>query len=342
MLRGKPDRFDRQSISGHFGSDQEAFGGQAALIDQSRSSGRLNLSDKNLKVVPEQLFSPATPALSKKVDLSFDRSGDEQNWWEVTELTRLIVANNVLEELDERIGEFGALTVLDARNNRLQSVPDQIGDLQSLTHLNLSGNLLSSIPSAIVSLSALRDLTLANNKITTIPPIGHLPNLTALDLSSNALSTLPSDIDRLTSLRKLLVNSNRLTDLGAGITRLISLQELDASENHLSSIFTVTSSSASLPNLQILNVRRNRLVSILNGVDGGVVQCANLKELLVSFNALRDVDSGFLEAADEVETLDLADNALATLPSGVLGLKGLKRLDISNNAITKLPPGKMS
>ncbi|KAJ3300613.1 Leucine-rich repeat-containing protein 40 [Borealophlyctis nickersoniae] len=322
-----------------FGVSSEA-GSSLAIskaVEGSKTSGRLNLSNQNLSSIPEAVFSKSAPP-PKSVDLSFDRRSDDQ-WWEVVDLSRLVIADNAIEDLDPRIGELDGLTVLDAHNNRLRHLPDKIGHLINLSILNLSGNSLSELPPSLFTLP-LKDLNLSSNNISILPrELGELASLVVFDISSNSLSEVPSTVDRLSGLQKLNLSRNGLKTMGpADFSRLTRLQDLDASENALERTFSFNSGTTMrLPELLRLDLRKNRLRNLSGGTGEGV-HCPKLRELLVSFNALMDVEHGWLENAAKLEVLDLAENALEAVPPGVLNLKELKRLDLTNNAIGKLPP----
>lgn len=76
--------------------------------------------------MPQALWEQEKEAgKGKSVDLSFDRRDDgDTNWWEVVDLTRLSIADNMLDILDPRISSFQALVILDVSSRcafRLQS-----------------------------------------------------------------------------------------------------------------------------------------------------------------------------------------------------------------------------
>lgn len=62
------------------------------------------------------------------------RLGCLPEWlWDRVDLETLVLADNDLEEVPERIGRLKSLRMLDLGHNRLASLPDALGTLDSLT-----------------------------------------------------------------------------------------------------------------------------------------------------------------------------------------------------------------
>ncbi|KAI9004743.1 hypothetical protein BC832DRAFT_592675 [Gaertneriomyces semiglobifer] len=315
-----------------------AAGGEGALkklIQQSRSTGSLNLSNRHLTAFPDALWD--RPSEKQSVNVSFDRqSEDSTTWWEAVELCKLIVADNQLQTLDPRVGAFPALNVLDIHNNNLTELPNEVlASLTNLVMLNLSGNRLSALPASICSLPHLKDLNVSSNCLRQLPPAIGALSLVTLDVSSNdELTTLPPTISNLKQLRSLNVSSTKIASLATLNFNFPNLVELDLSNCQLSQL-AFGAESIDWPQLTRLDVRQNKLDGC---VPATVASCPMLKELLLSNNKIRNISEQFLRQALRLEVLDAGSNRLDDLPSGLLGLKELKRLDISNNSITKLPP----
>ncbi|KAI8622095.1 hypothetical protein BC830DRAFT_1090794 [Chytriomyces sp. MP71] len=340
MLRGK----GATAVGGRFdaGAAPNAAVSQTVtkLVQQSRSSGRLNLSNQSLRTLPNALFTRE------------DLKGGEP-WWEETDLLRLTVADNELDAIDERVVQFGALTAIDAHNNCISVLPD-LSALQSLTILQLSGNKLSVLPESLFSLP-LAELHVSNNCIVQLPSeferLGS--TLVIMDISNNALAALPtssfSQFSQLTkfsaksnklagplcirvaapSLTHLDVSHNKLTSLG-DLTGCNKLQDLNVSQNALNALFTGI--VVKLPSLVVLDIRINRLTSL--GPDNSV--CTPLlKDLLVAGNLLTTIaGSGLVESClAGLETLDVRDNNLDAVPALCVDMTELKRLLLEGNAI---------
>ena len=71
------------------------------------------MSNHRLTTIPESLWT-REDVTSKLASVSFDNEkSSEFNWWEEADLTKLIIADNQIQEIDSRINELGALTSID-------------------------------------------------------------------------------------------------------------------------------------------------------------------------------------------------------------------------------------
>jgi Leucine-rich repeat (LRR) protein len=141
----------------------------AALLKQARSSGQLNLSNRGLTSVPETVWriNLDTPAAGSSSSASI--AGDNERWWDQTDLTKLIVASNKITSIDAGIGNLAMLTVFDAHDNAIAIIDDAIGSLSLLKSLNVSHNALLSLPSTLSRLCCLVSLNASNNSLTALP-----------------------------------------------------------------------------------------------------------------------------------------------------------------------------
>ena len=109
-----------------FGRDvaQEKEGGVSdALLRQARKSGQLNLSNRGLTEVPDKVWRVNLDVPPEARNVSLD-CADGDKWWEIVDLTKLILASNKLTEISSEIVQFPALTVLDvSRYNTCPSFP---------------------------------------------------------------------------------------------------------------------------------------------------------------------------------------------------------------------------
>ncbi|KAI9144946.1 hypothetical protein BKA69DRAFT_646450 [Paraphysoderma sedebokerense] len=337
MLRNtQPSRFHRRQpvansqVSNDIMSDKSI----SKLIQQARTSGKLNLSAKleSVKALPEIVWNIYNLE-SSQVDFSFERSSN--SWYEVVDLTKFIAADNSLGELDERISQYQALNVLDLHNNQISQLPASVGSLSNLTVLNLAFNKLSQLPDTIFSLP-ISELYLQQNEFSSSLPSGFskLTKLKVLDLSVNSITSLPNDMFYgMSNITKLNLSKNKLMIL-PGIrpnsNDLARLFDLEIQDNKLQE--SIFNSTVVLPSLNRLDIRQNSLKCI--NFD---IHALELKELYCSFNALSSITS-ILVHSPKLSSLDMRNNILSSLPKEVLQLSSLKRLDISNNNIRFLPP----
>lgn len=83
-----------------------------ALLRQARKSGQLNLSNRGLTKVPDKVWRVNLDVPPEARNVSLDCTEDDK-WWEIVDLTKLILASNKLTEISPEIAQFPALAVLD-------------------------------------------------------------------------------------------------------------------------------------------------------------------------------------------------------------------------------------
>lgn len=251
-------------------------------IGIAEGSGKLDLSDCDLEVVPGEVF-------------------------ELPDLVELSLAGNNLTVLPEGIGRLASLEKLQLSGNRLVHLPDSLCDLESLEGLWLHGNLLESLPVDIGSLPNLKQMAIAGNRLTDLPDsIGLLTSLVELVAAGNRLERLPKSIGTLSACRILDLHGNRLTgvpetialmesleelwlqgnptlkSLPAGLGRCASLRKLSAADCGLEGPSAVPPELGGLPELVDLSLYGNKLTS----VPVELLRAARLKKLWLEGNPL--------------------------------------------------------
>ncbi|PSS16195.1 Plant intracellular Ras-group-related LRR protein [Actinidia chinensis var. chinensis] len=107
------------------------------VVKAARSFGSLNLSNRSLKEVPDEVYK------------TLDAVGEGVKWWEAVELQKLILAHNNIESLREDLRNLPLLTVLNVSHNKLSHLPAAIGELHMLKSLDVSFNLILGIPEEV-------------------------------------------------------------------------------------------------------------------------------------------------------------------------------------------------
>jgi tetratricopeptide (TPR) repeat protein len=85
---------------------------------------------------------------------------------------------------------------------------------------------------------------------------------------------------------------------------------------------------AQFPKLKFLNLKKNKITSIENGING----LKNLKILNCSNNKIKSLPQSISDLK-QLEVLDVSNNKLKEIPTSITSLKNLKVLDISGNKI---------
>src|SRR5262245_31060515 len=76
--------------------------------------------------------------------------------WDRKDLQTVVLADNDLVEVSDRIGNLRNLRMLDLGHNRLRCLPDSIGDIEGLSDfLYLHDNQLTELPASLMRLNRL-------------------------------------------------------------------------------------------------------------------------------------------------------------------------------------------
>lgn len=312
---------------------------KAALTD-----GKLNVAALGLKKIPDEILHMYESDAMEDAGI---------NWAEVVDLTKLIAADNELENLGDSIfpdisaeelaggedsqgNQFGGLETLDLHGNHLQALPQGLRRLERLAVLNLTHNKLEiSSLDTISQILTLKDLRLGHNNLSGNLPtcLCGLVNLETLDLQANRLLGLPEALRELVSLRVLNVSSNQLTALPMEAIQKLSLIELDASNNALlGSLFPLGVVSAH-STLRYLHVANNSLAALTFSESLSLPQ---IRTLDITNNHLTSLPP--ISDWTELITLRASDNKIAELPPGFAKLQKLRNVNFTSNELRMLDP----
>ncbi|MCJ1399608.1 hypothetical protein MMC11_002810 [Xylographa trunciseda] len=149
-------------------------------------------------------------------------------------------------------------------------------------------------------------------------------------------------------LTRLIAADNDITDITAAFTPPGISEHADQEEDAAGGVFaglefidlhgnrvtTIPPVFSSLLRLTTLNLSRNRItcdaISVLSNIHG-------LRELRIAENALQGQIPDCICKMENLEILDIHENAVSSLPKNFGRLKKLKVLDISGNKFTLLP-----
>ncbi|KAH7862019.1 hypothetical protein Vadar_033689 [Vaccinium darrowii] len=194
-------------------------------------------------------------------------------------------------------------------------------ELQYLKHLDLSGNNFHDIPIPIFfgSMTSLRYLNLSNSNFSgrVTHHLGNVSKLTVLDLSS------------------IYENSLTIDDF-TWVSRLSSLQYLDASGMDLSKAINLNLILNMLPSLTELRLSRCELHSTLLLSHFYLNSTAsNIKNLDFSMNSLAGEFPNFIGNLTALRVLDISDCYLnSSIPFYMENLKSLEHLNLGYNLFT--------
>lgn len=225
-----------------------------------------------------------------------------------------------------------SLTVLPLCGNKLTTIPESILLLPSVKNLDLRFNRLARIPDDLKALGVtLRSLKLSNNSLTSLPPsMSQLVSLEELDLSSNRLQDL-ENIQGLSKLTSLHAYWNGLITLPENFGDLVELRELYLTEN---AVKVLPESMSKMVNLRTFMAHYNDLTTLSNNIVSG---WTSLNTLNLAENDISSVPSDW-SPLKSLTRLDMRANILATLPSTLSSLPMLAALEMGDNNFLTIPP----
>ena len=317
------------------------------VVDTAAFAGLHHLQDLNL-------------SLNELIVLRASMANDTS----LRSLKDLDVSRNHLQNMPRNLAHFAAnLRVLNLAYNQIKSVWLDISyaNLSSLHHLDLTGNPLHVI--GMFHLEALRAgplevLRMANCQLVQIDfaAFAGFDNLTSLslsmntginlrtltyalhgftnaslleflDLSSMMLGNLTAELfDSFPRLKILDLSNNSLTSIDPNIFLVLPhLHTLDVQENYLTTVDT----TGALRKLQRLNLRKNRLRSIL------VDELISIEFLDLSQNYIEEVPAYWITHSDSLKFLNLGHNSIRMVSDHAFQKVTLSYLDLSHNILTR-------
>lgn len=176
----------------------------------------------------------------------------------------------------------------------------------------------------------------------TIADVTWVPGDTTLSLSGRGFTQLPDDIGRCTSVTELILGSNQLTSLPAAIGNLTELNSLDLQCNPLARLPPELARCTKLRKLVLFECTQLVLPALpaLETVNAQATSLALLRSLAASPSVewLNAMSCGLTAVPDELraltnlQTLDLSDNKLETLPRWLAELR-LTAVHVAGNPL---------
>ncbi|KAG6032530.1 hypothetical protein E4U40_006142 [Claviceps sp. LM458 group G5] len=315
-------------------------------IATARTSGRLNIAALGLKAIPPEVMNM----------YSLESVGGQGgSWAESVDLTRLVGADNEMEQLGDEMfpdrsldsfnddngddGQgniFGGLETLDLHGNVLSAVPLGFRRLAHLTSLNLSSNKLGNDSLAtILQMTSLRDLKLSKNLLSgpLDAALLDLGALEMLDLHGNNITALPPHMETMSRLRILNMNENQLEMIPFGSLSKLPLTELHVRKNRLTGVL-IPKPVEGLAHLQTLDASANRLTHLVP--EDGQISLPAVHSVSLSANRIQSLPD--IASWTSLLTLSLDENHIARIPESFTSLQKLRYADFSSNDISVVPP----
>ena len=305
-------------------------------IQAWRQLDTLWLSDNRLKKLPA--FLPQLKRLrllavgGNQLTQLPDQLGD------LDSLRHLLIGDNALTSLPPSMSRLRQLQSVRIGKNFLSELPDWLGQLNALTDFSCDMP-LTGLPASFVKLRQLKNLTLLNTRIQVIPAwISSLKQLTYIRLESDQIRSLPESMGRLANLETLSLTGKKFTRLPVNFGQLSQLRNLSIKGRNRDRGTSVTGSLSRLP---ASLVKCQKLYSLIL-TDQPQLEALTLFGQLARLPALSHLDL----TGDRIRSLPplnwaslhwhsvrLAENSLATPPSGMAQIPDLQMLDLRGNPL---------
>lgn len=262
------------------------------------------------------------------------------------------------------------LRILNLSENNLHNLPNDLKDLKYLEQLYLDQNNLEFIPSELNELRFLKVLSMADNKLTEISEqfcsySRFKLSIEKLNLSKNRLKnqTLTNRLVLFENLKQLNLAENEFELIPSGLP--IFLEVLNLNKNSIKTLMIRPLPPEAWQDEEVMTAlklntnkvyedslygasekeKANESIDELPDVDQHeeltlphVFYLRNLKRLDLADNYLVDVPNDFGVLNSSLELIDLSNNLLAHIGTGLCrGLGSLKFLNLSSNKIQDLP-----
>ncbi|CEM11834.1 unnamed protein product [Vitrella brassicaformis CCMP3155] len=318
-------------------SNNQLFGDLPNTLNGWKSVEHLSLHNNNLSGTLEPLS-----ALTSLRTLWIGNNSFEGyvpiGFRDFENLTEISAANNRLAGWADWTGgnlsvrEYHSLRQLYMSSNRINGTLKPLSHLISLRTLLINNNLLSgSIPAELGQLTELRKVYLHDNQLSgTLPDtLSGWKSVEYLAIDHNNFSGTLEPLSTLTSLRQLWVSDNWFEGyLPAG--KFENLSEIHAANNRLVGLVEEHSlHGASYESLQLLRLPSNRLNGSVN-----LSVFPKLEEAYLGSNLITGLTGNLPQL---LQSLNLRNNLLTTLPQGFRSMPNLKRLYLANNRISQWP-----
>uniref|UniRef100_A0A915PXJ7 PPM-type phosphatase domain-containing protein n=1 Tax=Setaria digitata TaxID=48799 RepID=A0A915PXJ7_9BILA len=268
-----------------------------------------NLFELDLKL--SQVIIMPIPVHLVVFSISFNRLTSLPEWLtDLPNIETICAHHNLILYLPYRIFmNVSRLKNLYVHNNKIERLPDAIENC-SLEILSLHSNCIDVLPNELLkAANKLRNLNVSHNRLKTLPTANTMLDLNRLQFLRAARNFLDeSVINVVISCRRL-----RLLDLSYNqlkffddscLSRLVALEEVNLSGNHLTSI---SIAFPQLPNLQVLRMHSNCITTIPD-----------------------------FSHSPQLFLLDISNNGFGNLDANLCMAKTLKHLDLTCNYMLRV------
>ncbi|XP_064605227.1 protein artichoke-like [Liolophura sinensis] len=305
----------------------------------------LQLSNNNISSIHVRAFDGLGKLTNLQVTFNNLTYLDNTVFHTTGELLYLYMDNNNLTELGGTLfSKSKKLRDLTARNNKIKRISDAtFTGLDKLQSLYLDNNWLKDLRQQwFTDTITLRDLRLSRNNITEVNKgtFQTLGNLTDLRLEHNEIRVIEKDVFKgLRKVNTIFLNNNRLTEIRKdNFIHCPVISRIDLSFNIIQDVYQ--GSFRNLSRLYRIDLSGNRIPQIVTGTFSNVTRLStlSLNDNRVSFIS----DRLFENMEPSLRTLELRNNGWSSsswiwFAKVMVNLTRLNTLDLSNNPLSTIP-----
>jgi Leucine-rich repeat (LRR) protein len=250
---------------------------------------------------------------------------------ELPRLKALDISNNQVAELPYALLSRTALVELNIANNRFQDtlITDGTSEIPKLHKLDIKGNRLKRLSDGPLALPSLTQFIGSTNELELLPDMSEWTNLLTFICDYNKLSAIPEGIENCHNLRTIDLTGNCLTSIDPRLGGMESLSVAKFDGNPFRERNLISMSTADLKRTLLARLEPEEVVEQepeYQVKPGGILD--------LSGKGLDELPENLLDSlTSSPSNLDLAKNALMTIPVELSSFASLTSLNISHNKL---------
>ncbi len=248
----------------------------------------------------------------------------------------LNLSSNPLFDIPSGIFSLTGLEYLALDDVQIFDIPTDIQFLTNLRTIQIGFNNISSFPVEINALTKLEGLHAYANQITNLPDFNNMRSLREIRMWNNAVSADVASFFMLDSLEVLDMYNNQLFGTLDGISGMSNVRGIYLAVNEISG--GIPSDLGSLTELIEFRIHENLLDGTLSA---GLFELPNIQYIELQYNGLV---GNFPETTgtSSLYGLNLSNNQLEALSSGIGNFPSLENLNMQENNLTGVLPAELA
>lgn len=240
---GKLSDAEWNSISGEVELSDKGLTDVSLLKKLPATVTSLNLSNNNIKEIPEGLLDGKTALENFYIEGNHIKDIPAGLFKDATNLNWISLSGNKLTSIEkDDFAGLNNLTILDLTANEISTIEaDAFKDLTKMDDLGLGTNNLSSLPEDLFApmANSLRSVSFYENAFTQIPKaVEKVKSLETLSIFDNKITSVDNiDFSKMASLKTLNLKSNEITELPSGmLAKNANIESVDFFDNRIISV----------------------------------------------------------------------------------------------------------